>query len=169
MSQIAPLRGRLRQYSGHLGHPVKFQLKMFIFLAFAPGFSMPLWPPLKQTPSLQKVGVKRGLVVQSHYFPFPCREWSRHIVCEGGSVTYNNRAFLLEMNGNYSNQAIHLDLIIISSTLSLRVTCTGVEGHWGELGQLTHRPHGPTNPEWPSLFRKHMTDWLWFGIQQPRI
>ena len=43
-----------------------------------------------------------------------------------------------------SNQTIHLDLVIIFLTLSLRTTCTSFEGHWGD------RPHGPTNPEQPS-------------------
>ena len=115
---------------------------MFIFLAFAPGFWMPYWPPL--TPYLQPTntnghhpcsiwgGGKRGSVVQTHYFPFPCREWPRRIVCECGLSRIKDRANLLEING------IIAIILTIFLTLSLTTACTSVEGHWGELDQLTH-------------------------------
>ena len=111
--------------------------------------------------------VKRGFVVQTHYFLFLCREWSWHIVCEGG-VAYKNSGLSLRDEWYNSNQFIHLDLIIIFLTLSFWVTCTSVEGHWGEMGQLTCRVHGSTNLEQLSSFWGHVID-LWFGIQQSHI
>ena len=47
----------------------------------------------------------------------------------------------------YSHQAVHLDLIISSLTLSIRITCTSVEGHWGGLNQLTRHSPGPADTE----------------------
>ena len=71
--------------------------------------------------------------------------------CEGGLLRLKDRTSLLEMNCKITIKPIHLYLISIVLTLSLRITCTSVEGHWGELGHLTHRPYGPTNPEQPSF------------------
>ena len=66
---------------------------------------------------------------------------------EGGQFCVKKKSRLSVRDELYnSNQPIHLDLIIIFLTLSLRITCNCAEGHWGDLGQLTHRHRGPTNP-----------------------
>ena len=93
---------------------------------------------------------------------------SKHCV-RRRSVAYKKSRLPVRDEWYNSNQTIHIDLIIIFFTISLRITYTSVEGRWGELGQLTHRPHGPTNPEPPSPFWRHLIDLLWFCIQQSRI
>ena len=46
MSQLAPLRGKLGEFSGQVGTARKIQVQFFTFLAFSPGFGTPFWPPL---------------------------------------------------------------------------------------------------------------------------
>ena len=111
--------------------------------------------------------VKRSLVVKNHYFLFPCREWSWHIVCGGGLLHIKkNRAYLLEINGISAIKPFSLTKLLFSWHYPLGLTCTSVEGRWGELGHLTHRHHGPAaKPEQPLPSWKHVIDLLWFGIQ----
>ena len=57
MTQIAPLRGKLGQYSGQVRAALKIQVEnVCVSVFFPPGFGTRFWPPLRQTQSLQQVG-----------------------------------------------------------------------------------------------------------------
>ena len=90
------------------------------------------------------VGSLKKYVPKSRDFPFRLSDWGTRPPRPPGVGAHDE--------WYTSNQTIHINLIIIFLTLSLRIACTNVESHWGELGQLTHRRHGPTNPEHLSLF-----------------
>ena len=165
MSQLYPLRGKLGQCSGQVRRARKIQVeKGLCFWILLQAFASPSGLLSDRHHRCSSSGLKRGLLVQTHYFPFPCREWCRHIVCKGGPLRIKISRLSIGDEWYHSSQTIHLDLIIIYLTLSLRITWTSVEDHWDELGPLTHRRHGPTSPEQPSPFWKHVIVLLWFGI-----
>ena len=128
MSSIAPLRGKLGQYSGQArkNRKIKVKKSLYFWLLFQ-AFVRPSCFLLDIYHPRSKSEVKRGLVGQTHCFPFPCREWSRHIVYKGGMLRIRKLHLSVRDEWYNSNQTIHHGLIICFLTLSLRITCTSVE------------------------------------------
>ena len=126
-------------------------------MTFAPGFWTPFRPPLRQTPFLQQLGGKERFSNSDSLFPLPLpRMISTHCVGKRSAAHKKKSGLSVRDEWYYSNQAIHLDLYVIFLTLSPRITCTSVESHWGELVQLTCRPHNPTNPD-----NHHYSESMW--------
>ena len=150
---------------GKLGEPVKLKIKDVYNFGFCSRLLGALLASFKTGTIPAATRGEENLSSSESLFSLPLALMISTHCMRRRSVAFRKSRWSVRDEWYNNNQAIHVDLIMIFLTLSLRITCTSVEGHWGELGQLTYRPHGPTNPEQPLPFWKHVIDLLWFGTQ----